>query len=102
MDGITPALITEVSSILLILQSYLPIRPIDVSSETGRATVGALFDAAFLVHHASDEEEIEGLAELALSVWKIVQGDSAEGSVLSEIVVEGLKAKVKDTTCRVS
>lgn len=104
VDGIATPLINKATSILLLLQSYLPIRPIDPNlvGESVRNTVEAIFDAAFLLHHTSDEESVEDLAELAHSVWTIVRGDYTEGSVLGELVVEGLKSKLRDTSCRVS
>jgi len=104
VDGVATPLINKATSILLLLQSYLPIRPIDSNlvGESVRNTVLAIFDAAFLLHHTSDEESVQDLAELAHSVWTIVRGELAEGSVLGELVVEGLKSKLRDTNCRVS
>ena len=103
-DGVTPTLSSEVLSILLILQAHLPARPLDAGlvSETDRATVEALFDAAFLLEHVSDEEAAEDISELAQTVWSLVRSSSKDGSALGQLVSSALRSKLSDTSCRVS
>lgn len=87
---------------LPILQAYFANRLFPLETEIGRKAASALFDAAFLVPHASLESD--EVAETAANVFTSIRnGLSSEAAAsLSQAIVSSLKEKLANTSAQLS